>query len=117
MIRNELRQLRNVTCLVFNASKMLDPRQISRLEGPGGGPEQMQMWKMLNYLSNSQTLKLMISLLLKIFVWKVKVTQLHIPLIHRLRDLFIHPSSLVRMQSIDVPQSPDIIDDPSDKSS
>lgn len=43
MIRNELRQLRNVTCLVFNASKMLDPRQISRLEGPGGGPEQMQM--------------------------------------------------------------------------
>ena len=69
MIRNELRQLRNVTWMfVFNASRMLDPRQIWRLEGPGGGPEQMQMWKMLNYPSNSQTLKLMISLLLKIFV-------------------------------------------------
>lgn len=69
MTRNELRQLRNVTWMfVFNASRMLDPRQSWRLEGPGGGPEQMQMGKMLNYLSNSQTLKLMISLLLKIFV-------------------------------------------------
>ena len=49
MIRNELRQLRNVTWMfVFNASRMLDPRQIWRLEGPGEGPEQMQMWKMLN---------------------------------------------------------------------
>ena len=53
IIRNELRQLRNVTWMfVFNASRMLDPRQIWRLEGPGGGPEQMQMWKMLNCLSN-----------------------------------------------------------------
>ena len=44
MIRNELRQLRNVTWMfVFNASRMLDPRQIWRLEGPGEGPEQMQM--------------------------------------------------------------------------
>ena len=99
MIRNELRQLRNVTCLVFNASKMLDPRQISRLEGPGGGPEQMQMWKMLNYLSNSQTLKLMISLLLKIFVWKVKsysVTHSSDPQTER----FIHSSELISQNAV-----------------